>query len=233
MSFKKRFLKHPLFQRTIVAIIYYYTQFVVWSSQWERKGYEEVKEIVHSSMPVIVVMWHGRIILGPKFTLKPKKHYAVISLHGDGVYVSDYMARHQITPIRGSSKKGALPAFKEAIKILKNGNLLVITPDGPRGPGMVLGGNVIGIAKMTGAAIIPYAQSMNRGFFLKTWDRFFIPLPFSKGVYAYGTPVWIKPDASADDMKKAGIELQKQLNTITRQSDEYVGIASVIPPDQE
>jgi hypothetical protein len=143
------------------------------------------------------------------------------------------MKRHDIEAVRGSSKKGAVQAFKKALKILKQGHLLVVTPDGPRGPGMVLGGNVIALAKMTGAAIIPYAPSLSRGVFLKTWDRFLIPFPFSKGVYCYGKPIWISSDASEEDMKKAGIELQKQLNTITRQSDEYVGIASVVPPDKE
>lgn len=228
MSLKKRIFKHPLFQRTIVGIIYWYSVLVHKTSHWQCLGYEEVQQVVCSDCPVIVVMWHGRILLSPKFPLLPKKHYAVISLHGDGVYVADYMERHNVTAVRGSSKKGAMAAFREALKILKEGHLLVVTPDGPRGPAMVLGGNVIGLAKMTGAAIIPYSQSTSHGVFLRTWDRFRIPFPFSKGVYMYGKPVWIEKNATEEEMKIAEIELQKRLNIITRQSDEYVGITSVV-----
>ena len=229
MGIGKRFFKHPRVQKILVGIIYWYSECVYSTSSWKGQGKELFNEALLTSHPIVVAVWHGRILLAPKFPIPDRKHYAVISLHGDGEYVAHYMERHNVTPVRGSSKRGALSAFREAVKILKKGHVLVITPDGPRGPGMQWGGNTVALAKLSGAAIIPYAQATNRCRFLKSWDRFCLPLPFGKGVYMYGEPVYIPPDASDEDMKKAGIELQNRLNRLTRQADEYVGVTSVVP----
>lgn len=231
MKLTKRIFKNQFFQWFAVFLIYAYSVLVHRTSRWTIQGLKEIQPVIQSSRPVIVAMWHGRMFLAPKFPLKPKKHYAVMSLHGDGEYVAKYMQFHGVHPVRGSSKKGALAAFRKALSVLKEGNLLVITPDGPRGPGMQVDGNVIALAKMAGAVIIPYAQSSSRGIFLKSWDRFLIPGLCGRGVCIYGTPIEIDKDATDSQMKKAGLELQKRLNEVTYRSDHCVRSGSVISKD--
>lgn len=226
---KKRLFKNALFRWIVVRIVYGYSQFVYRTTRWERHGQEHVEAIIASKCPIIVILWHGRILLAPKFPVTDRNYYAVISLHGDGQYVAGYMERHHVVPIRGSSKKGALNAFKQALRVLKKGNILVVTPDGPRGPGMKWGGNAVALAKLTGAVIVPYAYATNRCRFLKSWDRFCFPFPFGKGVYIYGEAMSVSSTATEEEMLHIGKILEARLNTLTRTADDIVGIDSVVP----
>lgn len=214
--------KNPVFQWIAIFLIYSYSVLVRYTTKWSIYGYSDVQHVVRSERPIIVAVWHGRILLSPKFRLKPKRHFAVISLHEDGAYVSKYMRLHGISAVRGSSKKGALAAFKESLKQLKQGNVLVITPDGPRGPAMKIGGNIIALAQKSDAVIIPYALSTSRGKFLNTWDRFFIPFPFAQGACIYGKPIEISNDMMGDELERARLDLEKTLNALTQQCDAYV-----------
>ncbi len=224
----KAITNNNFFKWLTVLIIYVYTQIVYLTCKWQIIGHKEIEALIKSKTPIIVVAWHGRILLSPKFPLKPKKHYAIISTHKDGEYIARYMEYHNVNAVRGSSKRGALAAFREALKILKKGDLLVITPDGPRGPLMKIGGNLIELAKMTGAAIIPYSQSTSRGIFLKTWDRFLIPFPFSKGVCVYGEPIFIDKDLSKEAILDSKLDLEKKLIDISKLSDDLVGRESIV-----
>lgn len=229
MGLVKKISKNHLFQWAVVVLIYGYTVLVHLTSRWRGYGYAAIEPLVHANRPLIIAMWHGRILLAPKFPLRPRKHYAIVSLHGDGAYVAKYMRCHHIHTVRGSSRKGAISAFKEALRVLKQGHLLVITPDGPRGPGMKVGGNIMALAKMTGALIIPYAQSTNKCRFLRTWDRFCIPFLFGKGVYMYGEPIGVSSSATETELEEARVNLEKRLNQVTKECDRLAGITSIIP----
>ncbi len=219
---RKKIFKSSWFQGIVSLLIYSYTSLVYFTTKWKVIGREAIDEIIKSDKPVIVVVWHGRILLSPKFPLKPKKHYAIISTHGDGEYIARYMKYHGVKSVRGSSNKGAISAFKNALKVLKDGNLLVITPDGPRGPLMKINGNVLELARMSGAAIIPYAQSTSFGTFLKSWDRFFIPFPFGRGVCIYGDPIYIDYNNKVA-IHEANADLENKLVLLTKECDNLVG----------
>lgn len=226
---KKRIFKNTVFRWILVEIVYRYSQIVYKTTRWERLGQGHVQSVLETNRPIVVILWHGRLLLAPKFSIPSRKYYAVISLHGDGQYVARYMKRHHVTPIRGSSKKGALQAFRKSLEILRKGHALVVTPDGPRGPGMKWGGNAVAMAKLTGAVIIPYAYATNRCRFLKSWDRFCFPFPFGKGVCIYGEALSVPATLTKEDMAHMEQTLETRLNTLTRMADDIVGIDSVVP----
>jgi lysophospholipid acyltransferase (LPLAT)-like uncharacterized protein len=81
----------------------------------------------------------------------------------------------------------ALRDFYEAI--VKQQISPAITPDGPRGPVHEFKQGAVVLAQLTGKPILPIAVSASRTLRFSTWDRFELPLPFSRVVISIGEPV--------------------------------------------
>ncbi len=56
-----------------------------------------------------------------------------------------------------------------------------ITADGPRGPSMVAKPGVIQLAKLVDSTVVAFYAHPERAWQLRSWDRFLIPKPFSRG----------------------------------------------------
>jgi lysophospholipid acyltransferase (LPLAT)-like uncharacterized protein len=82
--------------------------------------------------------------------------------------------------VRGSSSRRGAVALLELSGKIEDGYDVIVTPDGPRGPRYQLGPGVIFLAEKTGAPIMPIEIQYSRAIRLGTWDRFEIPLPFSR-----------------------------------------------------
>jgi lysophospholipid acyltransferase (LPLAT)-like uncharacterized protein len=115
------------------------------------------------------------------------------------------------------------------VKALQNESDIVVVPDGPRGPRQQVQIGVIELAKRTGRPIVPVTFGASRGIFFKTWDRFLLPYPFSKGVYIYGDPVYVNPHGDRVHLEERRIILEKRLNELTDQADHYFDPPRPIP----
>lgn len=86
-------------------------------------------------------------------------------------------------------------ALGKLIENLKNKNeVMVITPDGPRGPSCIIKPGVIMAARETGAMIIPFSWKSKRFWVLNTWDRMEIPQPFTTIDVMFGEPLTVDKD---------------------------------------
>ena len=169
---------------------------------------------------VIVAFWHGRLLMMP-FAYPGKPLATLISQHRDGEYISRMAVVFGSRVIRGSATRGGVRAFKQMILALKEGFNLVITPDGPRGPRAKVKSGVIELAKLTGAPIVPVTFSAARRRFLKSWDAFLLPLPFSRAVYIWGEPIYVEPMATKEEVAKYQDILAERLDLLTMKADEY------------
>ena len=96
--------------------------------------------------------------------------------------------------------------------------------DGPRGPARVVQPGVVQLARLTGAWILPITSSSSRPRFLGSWDRYLLPLPFSRAVVAYGEPFAI----SAETPDETAVALiASALDSTTAEAD---GAAGITPP---
>ena len=135
--------------------------------------------------PLVWVFWHNRIFVMPVVYRRYMKarHGAVLtSPSGDGEFIARVLKRFGVDNIRGSSNKRQVESLREMVQYLRSGKRddVVITPDGPRGPKEVLAPGVVKLAQLTGVPVLPFHVRYRRSWKLKTWDRFEIPLPFSK-----------------------------------------------------
>jgi hypothetical protein len=92
--------------------------------------------------------------------------------------------------IRGSSTHTGAKALKDYYQtIVKEQVSPALTPDGPRGPMHEFKPGAIMLAQLSGRPILPISIAASRKWTFDTWDRFELPLPFSRVVIAYGEPV--------------------------------------------
>jgi len=169
---------------------------------------------------VICAFWHGRLLMMP-FAYPGQRVVILISQHRDGEYISRIARALGFQVIRGSATRGGVRALRQIIRALKEGLNLVITPDGPKGPRAKVKSGVIEIARLTGAPIVPVSFSAVRRRFLKSWDAFLLPLPFSRAVYIWGEPIYVEPMATKEEVAKYQDILAERLDLLTMKADEY------------
>ena len=58
---------------------------------------------------------------------------------------------------------------------------------------------------------------------LGSWDRFEVPLPFSRACFAWGEPIWVPADASRVQLEAKRVEVEGALNKLSDEADRAVG----------
>jgi lysophospholipid acyltransferase (LPLAT)-like uncharacterized protein len=124
--------------------------------------------------------------------------------------------------VRGSSSQGGRTALKGMIERLKEGFIVGITPDGPKGPRYKVQKGVILLAQATGCRILPVACDTSWKAVLRTWDRFRIPLPMGNIYAMCGKPVTVPAKASKKELENKRMQLEAELNRINNEASRRV-----------
>ena len=110
--------------------------------------------------------------------------------------------------------------WREAEPLLYNdadrGYDLAITPDGPRGPRYVVQDGAMALAQVTGLPLVPASYQLRWKIQLKSWDRFQIPLPFSRCDVFAGRIISVPrktTDAEREELRK---QFEAELRALTR-----------------
>ena len=131
--------------------------------------------------PFIMACWHGELLMIPyAYTRYRKKPHVklLISEHFDGNLIAKTLGFFGFGTIRGSSTRGGVKALLLAIKEIKNGYDLGITPDGPKGPRHEVHDGIIIMAQKAKVKITLVEIKPNSFWQLGSWDKFIIPKPF-------------------------------------------------------
>lgn len=160
--------------------------------------------------PAIIVFWHGLMLPVWKFFSK-NKPYAVVSLSKDGQLLSDLLIKWHYSLIRGSSSKEGKKVLEELSEVAKS-NYVLVTPDGPRGPlGKFKVGAIVASHRST-TPIYLVAIKIHLGkTFVKSWDKFRLPLPFSKITISISQAELIPQNASREEIENKVAELETKL----------------------
>ncbi len=142
----------------------------------------------------IYCVWHDQLLI-PMFSGKHRHTAALVSQAQDGGFAAAGLRSAGIIPVRGSSSRGGAQAMRQLIREAE-GNHIVMTPDGPRGPRRELSPGIVFLASHSGRAIVPSAFTCERGWrFGVGWTDLLVPKPFSKVHLLTGEPIHIPPDA--------------------------------------
>ena len=128
-------------------------------------GEGTVDALVQQKTPIIIAFWHGRQLMMP-LVYRGTSASILISQHRDGEIIAHIMRKFNFRAIRGSSSRGGMRALRQLVGAGRQGQDLVITPDGPRGPACQVQMGVLSLAKITGFPIVPltFACSKKKSF---------------------------------------------------------------------
>jgi hypothetical protein len=187
------------------------------------------REVRHADRPaqcwrrgqnIIAAFWHQRLLMMP-FLPHQGKVGMMISQHRDGEFIARAVKYFGIDSLRGSTTRGGAGALRGMVRFFKSGGNLAITPDGPQGPRHRVQSGVVELARLTSAPIVPVAYAASRKKVFNTWDRFILPLPFSRIVYIWGEPIFIPRHLSAKEMEEKRLLVEDRLRQITAEADGY------------
>lgn len=172
--------------------------------------------------PAVVILWHNRLLLAPELYrryLPDRKMAGLISASSDGAWLAGFFEQLGIKPIRGSRHGRGMQAFRELLKVSRAGYDIGITPDGSRGPMYDMKAGAATLALRGGAPIMLLSYNYTRAWRLKSWDRFYLPLPFSR-INVRVDDVGSGKHLAGGDPKAAAEILKERLMAIT-EDDEY------------
>ncbi len=233
----KSLLRSPFIAAILGYVLWAWMSLVAHTVRWRVEGLDEARALYAAREPgLILACWHETILLLPSGWLRYIRHWPerrgrtamMVSLSPDGAAVSEAVEHLDIDVVRGSASnkkksakdKGGLRAIAEASKRLREGGLICMTPDGPRGPRRTASAGAVTMAQRSGAAIVPYAISARPIGRFGSWDKLIFPLPFARGGIVLGTPIDCPRDGDPEALRQA---LQIGMDTATRRAEELAG----------
>ncbi len=234
MQWHKRIIKSDTMRSTLCWLAASYVRLMRTTGRWRTEGGDHPAHYLTEGKPFIVAFWHQRLLMMP-YTWRSvggdRPFNMLISSHRDGEIISRTIARFDIKTIAGSTGKGkgGAAALRQILKALKAGEVVGMTPDGPRGPRMRASDGIIQAARMAGVPIFPLTYSASNRKVIQSWDRFILPLPFSRGVFHWGDPIFVDRKLDEEGMEAKRVELENALTELTQKTDQSLGL-DVIPP---
>ncbi len=169
---------------------------------------------------VVYAFWHGRQFL----LLHTHRNAGIVipaSESRDGEIQAGIIGRFGFDVVRGSSKRKGAQALLGMVEGLQKGKDVAIAVDGPRGPLYEVQHGATYLAGKLDKLIVPVATGAKRSWILeKIWDKYMLPVPFTRGIIMYGTPIMVK-GTTEEELEAKRKELQAALNRLMADADAY------------
>jgi lysophospholipid acyltransferase (LPLAT)-like uncharacterized protein len=185
--------------------------------------------------PAIAVSWHGQSNLAYVVMPEPQRVALLISKHPDGMMMGAMAKSLGYQTIDGSGASarqshgtGGLSAFRNMLKVLKDGTTLFATADSPPEPGRNVSLGMIALARRTGRPVYAIATATSRRKILERfWDKMQFNFPFSTIAFACEGPVYMTDAAVGDEAYAA--ELAKSLDRVLAKAFDMADGKIVLP----
>jgi lysophospholipid acyltransferase (LPLAT)-like uncharacterized protein len=180
--------------------------------RWEVEGWENWETASEKGRVPIYCFWHNRIFLSTYFFRK-REIVVMTSKSFDGEFIARFIQRFGYGAVRGSSTRGGTGAIVELVKLMRAGKPAAFTIDGPKGPRYVAKMGAVLLAKKTGHPVLPFNITA-RSFWVakKSWDRFQVPMPFTRARVDIAAPIFVSPEADEEMLSAKRDELQQSLD---------------------
>lgn len=183
-------------------------------------GNSQIDKLLETGKPFLPCYWHQQALFCAYYLLKQKDRGLnlgfLVSPSEDGDIGTKLIESWGARSIRGSSSGTGAQALRDLYYAITRENISVTTtPDGPRGPIFEFKSGMITLARLTGAPILPMAYATDRAWTLRSWDRFFIPKPFSRIVILIGEPIKIPDRLTEAETKLLQDEMAERLNQLS------------------
>jgi lysophospholipid acyltransferase (LPLAT)-like uncharacterized protein len=162
-----------------------WTRFCDRTTRWQTEGVEEIAATLATG-PVIVVLWHEMIMMGPA-------HWRadwgpLVTLHDTspaGRTGAAGSARLGSRPFVVSPKRSNMGLTRDMLGLVRGGASLAVTGDGPRGPRRVLKDPPLDWARAAGVPVFAYGWAQAGQRRADSWDRMILARPFARGAHVF------------------------------------------------
>ena len=155
--------------------------------RYRVRGWEHVEAARHRDRPIVYVLWHSRI-LPLLYSRRGEGMALLISRHRDGSYLAELSRRWGYRVVRGSTQRGGEVGLLGLVRYLRGGAEVALTPDGPRGPAELVKPGALAAAQHANALVIAAGARTSSAWWIRSWDRFCVPMPFATVEVAYSAP---------------------------------------------
>ncbi len=232
----KGLLRSPIVQSALAWLITAYVELTIATLRWRYENDAPARAALAAPGGLIALFWHGRIV--PAMSLRPilgnKPRKVMISLSRDGAFIALAAERLRIPTIRGSTgraegagtkgggTKGGVTAFRAALDLLAQGGVMIMTPDGPRGPDQVMQVGPVQLAKAAGRPVFMMGLAVRPALRLGSWDRGRLPAPFARAAVVFEGPLSVAPDADDAGVEAARADWQRRLRAAQARAEVLV-----------
>ncbi|MEA3494245.1 MAG: hypothetical protein U9R38_07695 [Candidatus Margulisiibacteriota bacterium] len=185
-------------------------------------GEEYIKENHKEGKNVVFAFWHQATF--PLFYYYRNRNVFIAPLDNtEGEILARFARRYKCqilrTPAEGDSFSRAKSSLS-ILKSLKNKYDCAIAVDGPPGESIfkVKPGGLF-LSKKTGRVVVPVGVHARCKITLPMrWDKYFIPLPFSRVIIVFDKPFRVSSDINGLGLKNESEKLEKTLHKITHKA---------------
>ena len=193
----------------LFQILFYLNKIVI-------NGEEHLLSLINSGKPIMVCVWHGRLLFPSWYIrLKTKNLHAIASRHTDAEIMARILNNWGYGLIRGSTRKGGKAVVQKMAAVFKSAGIVAVTNDGPKGPPRIAKAGSTGLALKYNVQIITITGSATKYWQMKSWDRFMLPKPFGKIQLIVSPPLNI-----TEELKTAEEEVQHLSDFMNKYQDE-------------
>ena len=216
---------NPLWRRRAPALVRRLVQAYLLTCPCELVAAPEVKKLMASGPPVIYTTWHCHL-LSPLFTARQFRGsqlpmVLMASPSRDGEFIAEAARGLGFIVLLGSRRKGGVQALRQMAAWFRRGYSCGMIADGSRGPARVAQKGPLYLARETQGVILPVAMAARRKLTFDTWDRFELPLPFSRLALLVGEPLRVGPEDRGPALEQKRLELEDRLNRLFLRSQSY------------
>lgn len=225
MSLRRKIADSPRVNRAVEGLLSGWVRFAHATSRWEREGFEAMEDVLRAGEPVIFCVWHQRLVMAPyMFDQSLGRFCSLTTSARAGRLVGQVLGRFGFDTVPMSSHKRHVALSREVLRRIGEGYTIGIAVDGPRGPARQASTVPLVWARSSGKRIFVLSWSARRVLCFPSWDRFMMPLPFSRGVLicrAWDVEVPRKADEAETEALR--LNLQAALDDVTDASDSASG----------
>ncbi|MEM6489939.1 MAG: lysophospholipid acyltransferase family protein [Pseudomonadota bacterium] len=208
---------------------------LVWRTvRWREGGRPTIDRLLATGSGLVVVIWHEGLMMTAVNKPHDRRVMAMISASRDGSVIAGVVDRFGVETARGSTydrakarDKGGAQALATALAAVREGVIVVMTPDGPRGPRRRAHAGAVQLALMARVPLVTLAIATRPTWRLSSWDRFRVALPFGRGRLEWDE-VTVPPDAEPGDpaaVEAIRARMEALLSETTDRADAALGLA--------
>jgi lysophospholipid acyltransferase (LPLAT)-like uncharacterized protein len=186
------------------------------------EGKEHLDRVDAAGRPTVIASWHGMTMMMAGFisTREDASRYVLIVPDDPrGAVLSIWARRLGAASFAISMEAESMVAARRLLALirqLRERRKLYVNPDGPDGPTHEPKAGVIYIARKARAPIVPAAAFTATSLRIPRWDRYVVPLPFSRIVVFLGEAMEVSPDVDPEQARRM---LRERLNEVERTAE--------------